>query len=64
MDEHMMQVTADGKVETRRVVSTGSIQFADGSEVECIRHPELFHGEFASYTLDGRVTIHKGPQEE
>lgn len=64
MDDYMMPVTVDGKVETRRVVSTGSIQLADGSEVECIRHPELFNGEFASHTMDGRVTIHQGPQDE
>lgn len=64
MGDYTMQVIADGKVEARRVASTGSIQHADGSEVECIRHPELFHGEFASYTLDGRVTIHRGLQDE
>ncbi len=57
MDDHMMPVTVDGEVETRRVVSTGSIQFADGSEVECIRHPELFHGESVIYYLDGRPPV-------
>lgn len=64
MDDYMMPVTVDGKVETRRVVSTGKIQFADGSEAECIRHPELLDGEFASYSLDGRVTILRGPQDK
>lgn len=54
MDDCMMPVTVDGKVETRRVASTGSILHADGSEVECIRYPELFHGESAIYYLDGR----------